>query len=185
MGEIQDGPGSGHTSAPGTSSSDLLVNRAKAARYCTAMKRGHDDISDPVNGIVPPKGEPEEVASGSEAVKIESSDGVQSSVAGGTAAAGSTASTPGGGVGAAGGGDRRKCPYLDTINRNVLDFDFEKVRLTRKSSSCWKLQSLSIDIKTLNPVPLVWTSCSGDISLLSTIEDTGVCRCSSIEDRGS
>lgn len=26
------------------------------------------------------------------------------------------------------GGSRRKCPYLDTINRNVLDFDFEKVR---------------------------------------------------------
>ncbi|CAM9221693.1 unnamed protein product [Discosporangium mesarthrocarpum] len=24
-------------------------------------------------------------------------------------------------------GDRRKCPYLDTINRNVLDFDFEKL----------------------------------------------------------
>lgn len=22
---------------------------------------------------------------------------------------------------------RQKCPYLDTINRNFLDFDFEKV----------------------------------------------------------
>lgn len=28
-----------------------------------------------------------------------------------------------------GGEGRRKCPYLDTINRNVLDFDFEKVWL--------------------------------------------------------
>jgi hypothetical protein len=32
---------------------------------------------------------------------------------------------------AAAAGERRRCPYLDTINRHVLDFDFEKV-----GSSC-------------------------------------------------
>ena len=25
--------------------------------------------------------------------------------------------------------ERRKCPYLDTVDRKVLDFDLEKVRL--------------------------------------------------------
>lgn len=33
----------------------------------------------------------------------------------------------GGGSGGAPDAKRRKCPYLDTINHQVLDFDFEKV----------------------------------------------------------
>jgi hypothetical protein len=28
--------------------------------------------------------------------------------------------------------ERRRCPYLDTINRHVLDFDFEKVGISCK-----------------------------------------------------
>jgi hypothetical protein len=30
--------------------------------------------------------------------------------------------------------ERRRCPYLDTINRHVLDFDFEKVGISCKES---------------------------------------------------
>ena len=78
------------------------------------MKRVHEDISSPSNGDVP----------------VEASAGVAAEIR--TGKAGNSASSPGaaGGAGAGGaaGHTRKKCPYLDTINRNVLDFDFEKVR---------------------------------------------------------
>lgn len=76
------------------------------------MKRVYDDISVPVGGNVP-----EETSAGLAAEN-------------GTGKAGNSVLSPGaaGGAGGAAGHSRKKCPYLDTINRNVLDFDFEKVR---------------------------------------------------------
>lgn len=93
----------------------------KASKATLKMKRPHDEISSPGNGNLP---EEKTLGNASEkgAVKAEP-----------------TASAPGGRstVPAVGGARetnssttssvRRKCPYLDTINRNVLDFDFEKV----------------------------------------------------------
>lgn len=83
-------------------------------RSAGPMKRVHDDISVPTDGNVPG----------------ETSAGVAAE--NGPGKAGNSALSPGPAGGGAGGGagghSRKKCPYLDTINRNVLDFDFEKVR---------------------------------------------------------
>lgn len=80
------------------------------------MKRAHDDISPPTNGDEPTKSSAE-VAAGNGGLKGKepASPPAQSS-----AAAAEAATTPS-------AQQRKKCPYLDTINRNVLDFDFEKV----------------------------------------------------------
>lgn len=74
------------------------------------MKRVHDDISVPADADVPG----------------EASAGVASENGAGKAGNSMVAPEATGGGGAA-GHSRKKCPYLDTINRNVLDFDFEKV----------------------------------------------------------
>lgn len=83
-----------------------------SARSIRPMKRVYDDISVPSGGDVPQ----------------ETSAGVAAE--NGLGKAGNSALSPGaaGGAGGAAGHIRKKCPYLDTINRNVLDFDFEKVR---------------------------------------------------------
>lgn len=82
------------------------------------MKRAHDDISPTTNGDGSAKASAG-VAAGNGAVKggEPTSPAGQSSAAAATATAATTPS----------GKQRKKCPYLDTINRNVLDFDFEKV----------------------------------------------------------
>lgn len=96
------------------------------------MKRGHNEISSPENGdvkaekrsSVPPTTEKNVASSaGNGVVKVEVR------AAGGVPSSTSTVPVNTTSAGALGGGDRRKCPYLDTINRNVLDFDFEKVSL--------------------------------------------------------
>lgn len=76
------------------------------------MKRAHDDISAPVNGDAPTEASAARVGGDDDAV-------VKSE--------GPTTATAASSVGGAAADSRRKCPYLDTINRNVLDFDFEKV----------------------------------------------------------
>lgn len=97
------------------------------------MKRGHDEISSAENGdvkvvIEKPVGAPQ--VEGTTSAAPSKGNGALKVEAG--AAAGTQSSTPTApsnisSSGAPSGGDRRKCPYLDTINRNVLDFDFEKV----------------------------------------------------------
>eukprot|EP00903_Cladosiphon_okamuranus_P010294 g9744.t1 len=89
------------------------------------MKRAHDDISPPTNGDGPTK-VPAGVAAGNGAVKGEqpTPPAGQSSAAGATA---TTAVAPAAATTSSSGQQRKKCPYLDTINRNVLDFDFEKL----------------------------------------------------------
>lgn len=79
------------------------------------MKRAHDDISALANGDAKTEASTGGLA-GNGAEKTQNS----ASATGQSSAAAVPATT-------GGGGDRRKCPYLDTINRNVLDFDFEKV----------------------------------------------------------
>lgn len=93
----------------------------KTNKVTPGMKRSHDDISSPGNDDLP--GEKTlENKSGNGVVKAEPTapvSGGQSTapaVGGARETNSSTASSI-----------RRKCPYLDTINRNVLDFDFEKV----------------------------------------------------------
>lgn len=83
------------------------------------MKRAHDDISDAAatgenstenfKGRVKAEAQQQGDPNGDAAVETAQ-------------APAPTTAADNGGV-----GSRRKCPYLDTINRNVLDFDFEKV----------------------------------------------------------
>lgn len=82
------------------------------------MKRAHDDISPPTNGDEPSDA-PAEIANGNGTVKKDpiSPAGKSSADTPAPATAASATSAQ----------QRKKCPYLDTINRNVLDFDFEKV----------------------------------------------------------
>lgn len=93
------------------------------------MKRAHEEISGPVNGA-----NGDGASSGSSAGVSSSNGGVKTEIQGSGSAVGQIFAPEKAGAAAAGaaaaGGDRRKCPYLDTINRNVLDFDFEKV--------CWR-----------------------------------------------
>lgn len=90
------------------------------------MKRAHEDIFPPTNGDIPAD-HPAKVAAGNGAVTSEGATApAGQSSAGTTAAAPTAAPTPAAGAAPA-GQQRKKCPYLDTINRNVLDFDFEKV----------------------------------------------------------
>lgn len=94
--------------------------RAKQQGSDSRMKRTHDDISPPTNGNGPTEASAE-VAAGNGEVKSKepTSPAGQSSAAKAVAAAAATSAQ-----------QRKKCPYLDTINRNVLDFDFEKVCTT-------------------------------------------------------
>lgn len=90
------------------------------------MKRAHDDISPPANGDGPTK-VPAGVAAGNGVVKgAEPTSPAEQSSAATAAAAPAPAATA---AASSSGQQRKKCPYLDTINRNVLDFDFEKVRI--------------------------------------------------------
>lgn len=102
------------------------------------MKRAHDDISVPADADVP-NGASAAVAAENRTGKAGNSTVAPETTAGGGAA----------------GHSRKKCPYLDTINRNVLDFDFEKVRhqcdtvlwyctLLLVSSLCWVCVSRSV-----------------------------------------
>lgn len=85
----------------------------------SGMKRAHDDISPPTHGDGPTKASAG-VAAGNGAVKGNEA----TSPAAGQSSAAPTAATAAATPSAQ---QRKKCPYLDTINRNVLDFDFEKV----------------------------------------------------------
>ena len=84
------------------------------------MKRTYDEISALADGNAMPESNVGKEA-GNGAVKAEPSSSA--------APLEQSASGVAGLRGAVSGGEstRRKCPYLDTINRNVLDFDFEKV----------------------------------------------------------
>ena len=86
----------------------------------SGMKRAHDDISPPTHGDGPTKASAG-VAAENGAVKGNEA----TSPAAGQSSAAPTAATAAATPSAQ---QRKKCPYLDTINRNVLDFDFEKVR---------------------------------------------------------
>lgn len=81
------------------------------------MKRAHEDISFTTESENDGDGARPEILNNSAGVKgeLESSASAEQYLL--------SAGAGGGG----GEGGRRKCPYLDTINRNVLDFDFEKV----------------------------------------------------------
>lgn len=104
------------------------------------MKRSHDDISSPGNGDLPGENNLGNT-SGKGGVKAESA----ASVSGGL----STAPAVGGARetnSSAASSIRRKCPYLDTINRNVLDFDFEKVwTWTLKSPNVFYLSIYDVE----------------------------------------
>eukprot|EP00611_Tribonema_gayanum_P023280 TRINITY_DN4868_c0_g2_i1.p1 TRINITY_DN4868_c0_g2~~TRINITY_DN4868_c0_g2_i1.p1 ORF type:complete len:203 (-),score=16.39 TRINITY_DN4868_c0_g2_i1:2107-2655(-) len=83
------------------------------------MKRAHDEIDgEPVAAAGSVKSEPE--SNGAPDVKGEPVE-ADGGGAGGAAAAAAMKRE------AAEQAHRRRCPYLDTINRHVLDFDFEKV----------------------------------------------------------
>eukprot|EP00611_Tribonema_gayanum_P023279 TRINITY_DN4868_c0_g1_i3.p1 TRINITY_DN4868_c0_g1~~TRINITY_DN4868_c0_g1_i3.p1 ORF type:complete len:383 (-),score=125.60 TRINITY_DN4868_c0_g1_i3:706-1794(-) len=83
------------------------------------MKRAHDEIDgEPVAAAGSVKSEPE--SNGAPDVKGEPVE-ADGGGAGGAAAAAAMKRE------AAEQAHRRRCPYLDTINRHVLDFDFEKL----------------------------------------------------------
>lgn len=83
------------------------------------MKRAHDDISDAAANGSDGNGN----AKGRVKAELQEQGDPKVDAALGTA----QAQAPTTASDTVGVGNRRKCPYLDTINRNVLDFDFEKV----------------------------------------------------------
>lgn len=112
-----------------------LAAPRRRCRHSTAstMKRAHGDISPPAtNGdlqsnalepVVAENGAAKSEGQGSAAAAVAG----QSSAAAAAAPAAAAATTAAVAGAAAASQQRKKCPYLDTINRNVLDFDFEKV----------------------------------------------------------
>ncbi|CAN0023950.1 unnamed protein product [Ectocarpus sp. 12 AP-2014] len=102
------------------------------------MKRAHDDISPAeANGDLPSNAS-EPVVAENGGAKSEGQGSAAAAAAGQSSAAAAApaaaavaeaaATTAAAVAGAAATAQqRKKCPYLDTINRNVLDFDFEKL----------------------------------------------------------
>lgn len=95
------------------------------------MKRAHDDISPAAAHGDLPSNTSEPVVAENGGAKSEGQGSAaaagQSSAAAAAAAVEAAETTAAVAGAAAAAQQRKKCPYLDTINRNVLDFDFEKV----------------------------------------------------------